>query len=107
MTNEYKSKSQTLHYYIFSTFYNILQPNFTISKFRKLFPDVLRLFSNLKVCLIGEWSSGVTRNFWRGGARLKIFRQVGVVIREWPRRKRPNLFTNLDNNKSYLSVLYT
>ena len=42
--------------------------------------------------------SGVTRNFWPGG-RLKVFRQMGVAMRAWPRRKIPNLFTNLDNNK--------
>ena len=29
---------------------------------------------------------GITRNFWRGGGLdFKIFRQMGVVIRAWPR----------------------
>ena len=29
---------------------------YSFTKFRKLFPTVLKSFSNLKVCLIGEWS---------------------------------------------------
>ena len=30
------------------------------TKFRKLFPTGLKLFSNLKVCLIGQWSINLT-----------------------------------------------
>ena len=47
--------SQTLQDYIFHIlqFFATKLHNFT--KFRKLFPTVLELFSNLKVCTIGEW----------------------------------------------------
>ena len=58
ITQKYtKFASFTLLYFrrfiIFYIFTTKLQ-NFT--KFRMLFPTVLKLFSNLKVCLIEEWS---------------------------------------------------
>ena len=58
-------KIRKLYITIFSTFYNILQPNFAILlNFRKLFPTVLKLFSNLEVSLTGEWSIA-KQNFYK------------------------------------------
>ena len=48
--------SQTLHYYIFDILQYLTTKLHNFTKFRKLFLIVLKLFPNLKVCLIGEWS---------------------------------------------------
>ena len=47
----------TLHYYIFEIFQYFTTKLHNFTKFKKLFPIVLKLFSNLKVYLIGEWSN--------------------------------------------------
>ena len=47
---------QTLKGYIFHILQYFTTKLHNFIKFRKLFPTVLKLFSNLKVCLIGEWS---------------------------------------------------
>ena len=54
----YKSiqNSQSLHYFLFDIFQYFTTTLHNFTKLRKLFPIVLKLFSNLKVCLIGEWS---------------------------------------------------
>ena len=50
----------TLVLYLLDYIFHILQyfatKLYSFTKFRKLFPTVLKLFSNLKLCLIGEWS---------------------------------------------------
>ena len=48
--------SQTLQDYIFEILQYFPTKRHNSTKVRKLFPIVLKLFSNLKVCLIGEWS---------------------------------------------------
>ena len=55
---KYKSiqNPQTLKRYIFHILQYFTSKLHNFTKFRKLFPTVLKLFSNLKVCLIGEWS---------------------------------------------------
>ena len=55
---QYKSVQnlQTLQDYIFHIVQYFATKLHNFTKFRKLFPTVLKLFSNLKVCLIGEWS---------------------------------------------------
>ena len=45
--------SETLHYYIFDIFQYFITKLHNFTVFRKLFPIVLKLSSNLKVCLIG------------------------------------------------------
>ena len=59
---QYKSieNSQNLHYYIFDILQYFTTKLHNVTKFRKLFPTVLKLFSNFKVCLIGEWSINYT-----------------------------------------------
>ena len=59
LRSEYKSiqNSQTLQDYIFHIIQYFAAKLHNFTKFRKLFPTVLKLFSNLKVCLIGEWST--------------------------------------------------
>ena len=68
----YERKSVTTMWKCGNAFFRVIQKytkfaNFTslqyfatklhsFTKFRKLFPTVLKLFTNLKVCLIGEWS---------------------------------------------------
>ena len=55
---QYKSiqNSQTLHCYIFDILQYFTTKFHHFAKFRNLFPTVLKLFSNLKVCVIGKWS---------------------------------------------------
>ena len=48
--------SQTSKGYIFDILQCFTTKLHNFTKFGKLFPTVLELFSNLKVCLIGEWS---------------------------------------------------
>ena len=48
--------SQTLQDYIFHILQQFATKLHNLTKFRKLFPTVLKFFSNLKVCIIGEWS---------------------------------------------------
>ena len=75
--------SQTLQDYVFHILQYFATELHNFTKFRKLFPTVLKLFSNLKVCTIGEWSIAlsfvdtVTRcNFsWTCNAVL-LFRDV-------------------------------
>ena len=54
---QYKSiqNSQTLNYHIFDILQYFTTKLHNFTKFRKLLLTVLKLFSNLKVCLIGEW----------------------------------------------------
>ena len=49
-------KIRKLYITIISTFYNVENKLHNFTKSRKLFPTVLKLFSNLRVCLIGKWS---------------------------------------------------
>ena len=46
----------TLHYYIFDILQYFTTKLYSFTKCRKLFPTLLKSFSNLEVCLIGEWS---------------------------------------------------
>ena len=50
------TNSQTLQDYIFHILQYFATKLHNFSKFRKFFPTVPKLFSNLKLCLIGEWS---------------------------------------------------
>ena len=54
--NKSIQNSQTLHYYTSDTFQHFKTKLHNFTKFRKLFPTVLKLFSNSKVCLTGKWS---------------------------------------------------
>ena len=53
-----KFSNFTLHIFNILQYFTTKPHNFT--KFSKLFVAVLKLFSNSKVCLIGEWSIFVT-----------------------------------------------
>ena len=100
---QYKSiqNSQILKSYIFHILQYFTTKLYNFTKFRKLFPTVLKLFSNLKVCLIGEWSIQIKLNWNRNNKtvpKLKKFFDgeylfLLVVYIDLTRRDRPFLFS--------------
>ena len=50
------TKFANLNYYNFHILHYFATKLHNFSKFRKIFPTMLKLFSNLKVYVIGEWS---------------------------------------------------
>ena len=68
----------TLLYFRHFTIFTTKLHNFT--KFRKLFPTVLKLFSNLKVCVVGEWSIDVI--LFSAIAKLSIFQLAKTLLEQ-------------------------
>ena len=63
---------QTLHGYIFRILQYFATKLYNFTKLRKLFPTVLKLFSNLRVCLIGEWSIKLADVHFQNALRSEI-----------------------------------
>ena len=81
--------SQTLKSYIFDILQHFTTKLYNFTRFRKLFPTVLKLFLNLKDCLMGEWSISNKKirvgDFTGGGG--------GYVSNSQPGDRKPRYFT--------------
>ena len=72
--------SQTLQLVYFRHFSIFTTKLHNFTRFRKLFSTVLKLFSNLKVCLIGEWSILGVKNTLANENAARINSEINFEI---------------------------